>query len=51
MPSISYLSMKTLLMFNMNTDTNPSDEHGQTPLHFAALKGHLDIYKLLLLNY
>ncbi|MCP3849138.1 MAG: hypothetical protein GY694_02695 [Gammaproteobacteria bacterium] len=51
MLSISYLSMKTLLMFNMNTDTNPSDEHGQTPLHFAAFKGHLDIYKLLLLNY
>ena len=45
-----HLSVCELIIKSI-TDTNPSDKHGQTPLHFIAFKGHLDIYKFLNTNY
>ncbi|GGP19728.1 hypothetical protein GCM10007981_04580 [Thermocladium modestius] len=38
--------VKTLL--EAGADPNTKDEYGSTPLHWAALKGHLDVVELLL---
>ncbi len=39
--------VKTLLEAG-GADPNTKDEYGSTPLHWAALKGHLDVVELLL---
>merc|ERR1712029_847388 len=32
------------------TDKNPEDANGETPLHYAAQRGHVEVYRLIM-NY
>ena len=38
------------LVFEWNADVNVQNRYGDTPLHWAVCKGHLDVIKFLLEN-
>ena len=42
--------MKFFLLGPSNGDTNPRDQRGETPLHWAAWNGHFHVCKLILDN-
>jgi ankyrin repeat protein len=42
-----YSIIEILLKANKH-DLNLRDDNGRTPLHYAALKGHLDALKLII---
>ena len=42
--------MKFFLLGQSNGDTNPRDQRGETPLHWAAWNGHFHVCKLILDN-
>ena len=43
------LSYANILLVDLKYK-NPKDDHGETPLHWAAEKGHYDVCKLILEN-
>jgi ankyrin repeat protein len=41
-------SITEILLKASKNDLNMRDDNGRTPLHYAALKGHLDAMKIIL---